>query len=219
MESFAAIVWLVTEALTSSKMESSSGSYATSSTSCSLTSGFCKISDLLSNSVDVFGILKPINGSYSSSGSYGLSSSSSSTCLSSAPCANCRTMGSSIVAAGMESSPLWSDGEFEASESCFFVPKSFFRMVCSGVAVVEETLTELDDDGESLPAVVAMATGAFTDDKMEKTEEVVTLLLEVSEELEGGDPGGVVLKGISRLCRELRSVRTEGGFGRPVSST
>lgn len=80
-------------------------------------------------------------------------------------------------------------------------------------------MTEVDEDGESLPAAAAMATGAFTDDKMEKTEEVVTLLLEVSEELDGGDPGGVVLKGISRLCRVLRSVLAEGAFGRPVSST
>lgn len=86
------------------------------------------------------------------------------------------------------------------------------------MAVEEETTAELDEDGESLPAAVAMVTGALTDDKMEKTEEVVTLLLEVSEELDGGDPGGVVLKGISRLCREPRSVLREGGFGRPVSS-
>lgn len=44
-------------------------------------------------------------------------------------------------------------------------------------------------------------------------------LLEVSEQLDGGDPGGVVLKGISRLCRMLLSALTEeDGFGRPVSS-
>lgn len=72
-----------------------------------------------------------------------------------------------------------------------------------------EEATELDKDGESLPVD---ATGALK-------EEMVTVLLEVSEELEGGDPGGVVLKGISRLCRVLRSVLMEAdGFGRPVSS-
>lgn len=86
------------------------------------------------------------------------------------------------------------------------------------MAVEEEAATELDEDGESLPVLVDV-TGALTEDKKERTEEVVTVLLEVSEELGGGDPGGVVLKGISRLCRVLLSVLMEGeGFGRPVSS-
>lgn len=82
-----------------------------------------------------------------------------------------------------------------------------------------EEATELDEDGESLPVVVDV-TGVLTEDKKERTEEVVAVLLEVSEELGGGEPGGVVLKGISRLCRALLSVLTEGdGLGRPVSST
>lgn len=86
------------------------------------------------------------------------------------------------------------------------------------MAFAAEEAIELEEDGESLPVVVDVA-GAFTDDKKESTEEVVTVLLVVSEELVGGDPGGVVLKGISRLCRELLSALTEGaGFGRPVSS-
>lgn len=77
--------------------------------------------------------------------------------------------------------------------------------------------TELDKDGESLP-VVDVA-GALTDDKKERTDEAVTVLLVVSEEPDGGDPGGVVLKGISRLCHVLLSALTEGdGFGRPISS-
>lgn len=87
------------------------------------------------------------------------------------------------------------------------------------MAAAEEEATELDEDGESLPVVVDV-TGALTEDKKERTEEVVAVLLEVSEELGGGEPGGVVLKGISRDCRALLSVLTEGdGFGRPVSST
>lgn len=87
------------------------------------------------------------------------------------------------------------------------------------MAVAAEEATELDEDGESLPVVVDVA-GALTEDSKERTEEVVTVLLEVSEELLGGDPGGVVLKGISRLCRMLLSALTEAdGFGRLVSST
>lgn len=86
------------------------------------------------------------------------------------------------------------------------------------MAAAAEEATELDEDGESLPVVVDVA-GALTEDKKERTEEVA-VLLEVSEELGGGDPGGVVLKGISRLCRVLLSALTEAdGFGRPVSST
>lgn len=85
------------------------------------------------------------------------------------------------------------------------------------MADAAEEATELDEDGESLPVTVDVA-GVFTEDK-ERTEEVVTVLLDVSEELDGGDPGGVVLKGISRLCRVLLSALIEdGGFGRPVSS-
>lgn len=77
---------------------------------------------------------------------------------------------------------------------------------------MEEEATELDEDGESLPAVVDV-TGALAEDNNEKTGEV-------SEELGGGEPGGVVLKGISRLCRVLLSALTKGvGFGRPVSSS
>ena len=79
-----------------------------------------------------------------------------------------------------------------------------------------EEATELDEDGESLPVDVA---GALTEDKRDRTEEAVAVLLAVSEELGGGDPGGVVLKGISRLCRALLSALTEAdGFGTPVSS-
>lgn len=86
-------------------------------------------------------------------------------------------------------------------------------MVSKGVVVAAEG-AELDEAGESFPVVVAV-----TEDNRERTEEAVTELLEVSEELAGGDPGGVVLKGTSRLCRVLRSVLTEGGgFGRPMSS-
>lgn len=87
-------------------------------------------------------------------------------------------------------------------------------MVSRGVVVA----AELDDDGESLPVVVEVLV-ALREDAKERTEEVATLVLEVSEEVGGGDPGGVVLKGILRLCRVLLSVLTEGdGFGRPVSS-
>ena len=84
------------------------------------------------------------------------------------------------------------------------------------MAVAAEEATELEEDGESLPVVVV----ALTEDKKERTEEVAAVLLEVSEESGGGDPGGVVLKGISRICRVLLSARTElrDGFGRPVSS-
>lgn len=86
------------------------------------------------------------------------------------------------------------------------------------MADAAEEATELDEDGESLPVIVDVA-GVFTEDKKERTEEVVTVLLDVSEELDGGEPGGVVLKGISRLCRVLLSALIEGGgFGRPVSS-
>lgn len=85
------------------------------------------------------------------------------------------------------------------------------------MAAAAEEATELDEDGESLPVVVDVT---LTEDKKERTEEVATVLLEVSEELGGGDPGGVVLKGMSRLCRVNLSALTEGdGFGRPVSST
>lgn len=75
-------------------------------------------------------------------------------------------------------------------------------------------------DVESLPWV-ADVTGALTADNKERTETAVfaVLLLGVSEELDGGEPGGVVLKGISRLCRALLSALTAGaGFGSPVSS-
>lgn len=85
------------------------------------------------------------------------------------------------------------------------------------MAVAAEEATELDEDGESLPVVVDVAVD-LTEDKKERTEEVATVLLELSE-LGGGDPGGVVLKGTSRLCRVLLSALTKGdGFGRPVSS-
>lgn len=80
-------------------------------------------------------------------------------------------------------------------------------------------MTELDEDGESLP-VVEDVTGALAEDSNEKTGLVLMVLLEVSEELGGGEPGGVVLKGISRLCRVFLSALTKGvGFGRPVSSS
>jgi len=73
-------------------------------------------------------------------------------------------------------------------------------------------------DGESLPVVVD-AGGALTDDRRERTAEAAVVLLGVSKELEGGEPGGVVLKGISRLGFVLLSALTEGdGFGSPVSS-
>lgn len=86
------------------------------------------------------------------------------------------------------------------------------------MAAAAEEATELDEDGESFPVVVDVA-GALTEDMKERTEEAVIVLFEVSEELDGGDPGGVVLKGISRLCRVLLSALTEiDGFGRPVSS-
>lgn len=86
------------------------------------------------------------------------------------------------------------------------------------MAAAAEEATELDEEGESLPVLVDVA-GALTDDKKERTEEVVTVLLEISEELGGGDPGGVVLKEISRLCRVLLSALTEEvGFDRPASS-
>lgn len=76
----------------------------------------------------------------------------------------------------------------------------------------------MDDDGESFPVVVDMA-GALTEEMREKMEEGVTVLFEFSEELDGGDPGGVVLKGISRLCRVVLSALTKrDDFGRPVSS-
>lgn len=87
------------------------------------------------------------------------------------------------------------------------------------MAAAAEDVTELDEDGESLPVVVDV-TGALVEDSNEKTGEVLMVLLEVSEELGGGEPGGVVLKGISRLCRVLLSALTKGvGFGRPVSSS
>lgn len=76
----------------------------------------------------------------------------------------------------------------------------------------------MDDVGESFPVVVGIA-GALTEDMKEKTEEGVTVLFEFSEELDGGDPGGVVLKGISRLCRVVLSALIKrDDFGRPVSS-
>lgn len=85
------------------------------------------------------------------------------------------------------------------------------------MAAAAEDVTELDEDGESLPAVVDV-TGALAEESNEKTGEVLMVL--VSEELGGGEPGGVVLKGISRLCRVLLSALTKGdGFGRPVSSS
>lgn len=89
------------------------------------------------------------------------------------------------------------------------------------MAVAAEEATELDEEGESLPVVVVVVdvAGDLMEDKKERTEETVALLLEVSEELDGGDPGGVVLKGISRLCRVLLSALTEDDtFGSPVSS-
>lgn len=63
--------------------------------------------------------------------------------------------------------------------------------------------------------------GALTADSKERTETAVfVVLLEgVSDELDGGEPGGVVLKGISRLCLAILSDLTgRAGFGRPVSS-
>lgn len=86
------------------------------------------------------------------------------------------------------------------------------------MAVAAEEATELDEDGESLPVLVDVA-GVLTEDKKERTEEAVAVLLEVSEELGGGDPGGVVLKGISRLCRVLLSALAErDDFEMPTSS-
>lgn len=86
--------------------------------------------------------------------------------------------------------------------------------------VAAEAAAELDENVESLLLVVDVA-GALTADKRERTEEALAELLEFSEELVGGEPGGVVLKGMSRLDRVLFSVLTEGndGFGRPESST
>lgn len=83
------------------------------------------------------------------------------------------------------------------------------------IAGAEEAVNK---DGESLSLVIDVA-GALTEDKREKTEEAVAELLEVSEQLDGGDPGGVVLKGISIFCRMLRSALTGAeGIERPVSS-
>lgn len=86
------------------------------------------------------------------------------------------------------------------------------------MAAAEEA-TEAVEDGESLP-VWAVVVGALTEDRRERTDEAVPVLPEASEELsDGGDPGGVVLNGIPRLCRMLFSALTEeDGFGRPVSS-
>lgn len=80
---------------------------------------------------------------------------------------------------------------------------------------------EAAPEPESLLAVAAVGTaGVLTADRSDKTEEAVEEVLAVSEELAGGEPGGVVLKERSRLCRELFSVLSGGneGFGRPVSS-
>lgn len=66
---------------------------------------------------------------------------------------------------------------------------------------------------------VANEAAALTDDSKERTDEAVAVLLGVSEELDGGDAGEVVLNGISRLCRVLLSAFTvEDCFTRPVSS-
>lgn len=91
-------------------------------------------------------------------------------------------------------------------------------MVSRGVVVAAGAETELDEERESLSVVVDVA-GALTADKKDRTEVVAAVLLEVSEELDGGDPGGVVLKGISRLCRVFFSALTAGGgFGSTISS-
>lgn len=87
------------------------------------------------------------------------------------------------------------------------------------MAEAAEEATELVEDGESLPVEVA---DALTEDNKERTEDAVTVVLEgVSEELRGrGEPGDVVLKGISRLCCISFSTLMEvDGFGRGVSST
>lgn len=85
------------------------------------------------------------------------------------------------------------------------------------MAADAEAAAELPDV-ESLPRA-ADVTGALTADNKERTETAVFAVLIVSEELDGGEPGGVVLKGISRLCRALLSALTAGaGFGSPVSS-
>lgn len=80
---------------------------------------------------------------------------------------------------------------------------------------------EAAPEAESPPAAAAAGTaGVLTADSRERTEEAVEEVLAVSEELAGGEPGGVVLKGRSRLDRALFSVLSGGneGFGRPVSS-
>lgn len=72
-----------------------------------------------------------------------------------------------------------------------------------------------------LAAAVAGTAAVLTADSRESTEEAVEEVLAVSDELAGGEPGGVVLKGRSRLDRALFSVLIGGNedFGRPVSST
>lgn len=86
-------------------------------------------------------------------------------------------------------------------------------MVSRGVTAAADEETELDEERESL-SVVADVDGALMEDNRDRTE-----VVEASEELDGGDPGGVVLKGISRLCRVFFSALTAGGgFGRLVSS-
>lgn len=79
---------------------------------------------------------------------------------------------------------------------------------------------EAAPETESPPAAAAGTAGVLTADSRERTEEAVEEVLAVSEELAGGEPGGVVLKGRSRLDRALFSVRSGGneGFGRDVSS-
>lgn len=71
-----------------------------------------------------------------------------------------------------------------------------------------------------LAAVAAGTTAVLTAESRESTDEALEEVLAVSEELAGGEPGGVVLKGRSTLNRELFSVLigANEGFGRPVSS-
>lgn len=87
-------------------------------------------------------------------------------------------------------------------------------MVCSGVEVTAGAVTLL--------LVLAEIPGAFTEERIERTE--VEMELEDSEALRGGGvPGGVVLMA-SRLDRKALSCFISGfatmdGLGRPVSSS
>lgn len=78
-----------------------------------------------------------------------------------------------------------------------------------------EVAAELDEG--TGPAVVVGA-GALTGSGKGRTVDAV--LLGVSEALDGGDPGGVVPKEVSRLCRVLLSaLSAAGSLGGPVSSS